>query len=547
MSHPGYRAVLVLGGIRSGKSEYAESLVSTAAEVRYVATAAPAGDDDPEWAARLAAHRERRPAAWQTDEVGAEPGRLAALLAETKPDQTVLVDDLGGWMAALLDRGETGYKAGDKAGDEAGDEVHKVAEAVRDCAGRVVVVSPEVGLSVVPATEAGRAFADALGSANRALAEACDAVVLVVAGQPTWLKRGVPGARMAPVAARPVAAPATIVTATLEADAGELPIGPGQTLPIPDQEASGQAAERVAGLDVRLGALADVVAFAAGAQGTAVPQPFQAVRVLLIQGAHEGGIATGDETEAWTRRFNEVAGGGGPLGLLAGQAGAALQLVDTAAAGFPAAGPVEVGDAVPAAELDTALRYGYRLAESAADSGTDLLVLAAGGPGQETAAVAVISATTGAEAPAMLPPVRVAGGRYDDNAWMVRCATVRDALHRTRGTARQPKELLAALGGADLAIAAGVVLGAAARRTPVLIDGPVAVAAALVARDLAIESRLWLLLADHGGHPAVVSGADVLGVAAVAELKLGLGEGAAALAVLPLIQSALLLSTADSA
>src|SRR5437764_1479912 len=75
MSHPGYRAVLVLGGIRSGKSEYAESLVSTATEVRYVATAAPAGDDDPEWAARLAAHRDRRPAAWQTDEVGAEPGR----------------------------------------------------------------------------------------------------------------------------------------------------------------------------------------------------------------------------------------------------------------------------------------------------------------------------------------------------------------------------------------------------------------------------------------------------------------------------------------
>src|SRR5437879_2878283 len=104
MSHPGYRAVLVLGGIRSGKSGYAESLVSTATEVRYVATAA-AGDDDPEWAARLAAHRERRPATWQTEEVGADPGRLAGLLAETKPDQTVLVDDLGGWMTALLDRG----------------------------------------------------------------------------------------------------------------------------------------------------------------------------------------------------------------------------------------------------------------------------------------------------------------------------------------------------------------------------------------------------------------------------------------------------------
>src|SRR2546430_15681671 len=107
MSHPGNRAVLVLGGIRSGKSEYAESLVSTATEVRYVATAATAAEDDPEWAARLAAHRERRPAAWQTEEVGADPGRLAGLLAEAKPDQTVLVDDLGGGMAAPLDRGGT--------------------------------------------------------------------------------------------------------------------------------------------------------------------------------------------------------------------------------------------------------------------------------------------------------------------------------------------------------------------------------------------------------------------------------------------------------
>src|SRR2546430_17361249 len=100
MSHPGNRAVLVLGGIRSGKSEYAESLVSTAAEVRYVATAAPVAEDDAEWAARLAAHRERRPAAWQTDEVGADPGRLAGLLTETKPAQTVPGDDLRRRMGA---------------------------------------------------------------------------------------------------------------------------------------------------------------------------------------------------------------------------------------------------------------------------------------------------------------------------------------------------------------------------------------------------------------------------------------------------------------
>src|SRR5256885_8740875 len=183
MPHAGFRAALVLGGIRSGKSEYAESLVGPATEVRYVATATSTGDD-PEWAARLAAHRARRPATWLTEETGADPRRLVELLGEAKPDQTVLVDDLGGWITALL-----------AAGGPVQEAVADLVEAVRQTAARLVVVSPEVGLSLVPATELGRAFADAVGSANRALADACDAVVLVVAGQPTWLKRGVTGAR----------------------------------------------------------------------------------------------------------------------------------------------------------------------------------------------------------------------------------------------------------------------------------------------------------------------------------------------------------------
>src|SRR5256885_7920584 len=101
MSFEAHRAVLVLGGIRSGKSEYAESLVKSATEVRYVATSAPVADDA-EWTARLDAHRARRPESWLTEETGAEPERLAELLSDTKPDQTVLVDDLGGWVAALL-------------------------------------------------------------------------------------------------------------------------------------------------------------------------------------------------------------------------------------------------------------------------------------------------------------------------------------------------------------------------------------------------------------------------------------------------------------
>jgi NaMN:DMB phosphoribosyltransferase len=297
-----------------------------------------------------------------------------------------------------------------------------------------------------------------------------------------------------------------------------------------------------------------VVGFVAGTRSTADPQPYRSVRVLLVHGVHEGGLAAGDDPEQWQRRLGLVAEGGGPLGLLAAGVGAAgvtgtagtaqtsLQVADPAVAGLPAAAPIEDGDALDAEGVRAALRYGYRLAGSAVDSGTDLIVLAAGGPGQESAAVAVIAGTTGSEAPALLPRVRRSGGRFDDLAWMTRCAAIRDALHRSKGLTRQPEAILAALGGADLAAAVGVVLGAAARRTPVLVDGPVGIAAGLVARDLSSQSRLWLLLADTGGHPAVRRGAEMLSLTPVAELGVSLGEGAAGLTVLPVIQSALLLA-----
>jgi nicotinate-nucleotide--dimethylbenzimidazole phosphoribosyltransferase len=532
MSYEAHRAVLVLGGIRSGKSEYAEALAGSAAEVRYIATAAPRADPaaDPGWAARIEAHRSRRPESWLTEETGTTPERLAELVADAKPDQTVLVDDLGGWVAA----------------QPSGVDPAPLAAAVRDCAGRVILVSPEVGLSVVPATAAGVAFADALGTVNRALAEVCDLVVLVVAGQPVVLKRAVPGIRVVVPPAVAATSPATVVSpVVVTGDDDAIVIEAGMSLPVPDQQATVTATERLADLDVPgpgLGRLAEVVGFAAGTQGTPDPVPYRAVRVLALHGVRAGGLAEGDDPADWARRFGDVGRGGGPLGLLAGQAGASVQVADLGAAGLPASGPVESTDALDPEAVETALRYGWRLADSATDSGVDLIVLAAGGPGQEAAAVAVIAALTGLEAPALLPRVRQPGGRYDDLAWMTRMGAIRDALHRVVGRTHEPKEALAALGGTDLAVAVGVLLGACARRTPVVIDGPVGVAAGLLARDLATQSRLWLLLADDGGHPAARAGADRLSLTPVADLGVGLGEGTGALTALPLIQSALLLA-----
>jgi nicotinate-nucleotide--dimethylbenzimidazole phosphoribosyltransferase len=138
------------------------------------------------------------------------------------------------------------------------------------------------------------------------------------------------------------------------------------------------------------------------------------------------------------------------------------------------------------------------------------------------------------------------GGRIDDDAWMTRCIVARDALRSLRastGPATDGPKALAALGGPALATATGVLLGASQRRTPVLLDGPVGTAAALVAREYAAQSRLWCLLVDHGNHPTARVAADMLSLEPLVDLRIGLGEGCTALAVLPLIQSALLISS----
>ncbi|MET8549740.1 bifunctional adenosylcobinamide kinase/adenosylcobinamide-phosphate guanylyltransferase [Micromonospora zamorensis] len=574
MSVDGWNTVLVLGGTRSGKSEFAESLVTDAPVVRYVATAPEGDPEDTEWATRLAAHRARRPGSWTTEETTEDPRRLADVLESAEPNETLLVDDLGGWVTVLLDPDH--QPADDVA------TIAELAEALRGCAARVVLVSPEVGLSLVPTTPLGRAFTDALGAANRAVADACDAVALVVAGQPVWLKSAPTTiAPAAPAAAPTVSASVTAPVVASLADAEPTPevqlpdvlthappaapnqepgnpwaaptmalpmvatglvIQPGMELPMPDEYAGPQAVDRLATLDVPgagLGVLDRVVGFAASTQGTSTPRAWSSVRVLLLHGDHAGGGSAGTVAGESARRAAQARAGKGALARLAAESGASLQVVDA-----PASAPMEDQPALSPDQVESALRYGWRLAEQAADAGVQLLVLGACGAGTEAAAAAVLAATAGAEPPAVLGRVITESGEIDDAAWMIRCAAVRDALHRTRRSSRGAKDILAELGGGDVAVATGVLLGATARRVPVLLDGPVGVAAGMVSRDLAGQARHWCLLADHGGHPAVRLAADVLGLTPLLDLRMDLGEGANALVALPLLRSVLALSAA---
>lgn len=170
---------LVLGGIRSGKSQWAEAEISAAADrgtVRYVATGAPAGRDD-EWSRRVDAHRARRPDDWLTVETTDVADAL-----RSAPGVPTLVDDVGGWLTAEMDRHEA-WTGGSVTASAA-----ELVAAVDAFTAPLALVSPEVGLTVVPATAAGRLFADELGTLNQRLAATCERVVLIVAGQPITVK-----------------------------------------------------------------------------------------------------------------------------------------------------------------------------------------------------------------------------------------------------------------------------------------------------------------------------------------------------------------------
>lgn len=171
------RTVLVTGGVRSGKSSHAEQLLTGEQAVTYVAPGpTPDAEQDPDWAARIERHRSRRPAHWAT----VEGFGVADVLGG---DESVIVDCLGTWLSSVIDEAE--------AWDDTSEALHAlvlaelagVVEAARTHRGRLVWVTNEVGMGIVPEHRSGRTFRDLLGTVNQRIAEVCDEVHLVVAGR----------------------------------------------------------------------------------------------------------------------------------------------------------------------------------------------------------------------------------------------------------------------------------------------------------------------------------------------------------------------------
>ena len=165
------RLTLVLGGARSGKSRYAETLV-TALPPPWIYAATGQGLDA-EMAARIEAHRERRGAGWTTIEA---PLDLAAALA-AHGNAPVLVDCLTLWLSNLM-----------MAEAPIEPEIDRLARALAEAAAPVVLVANEVGSGIVPDNALARRFRDQQGGLNQRIAAQADQVVLVVAGLPLYLK-----------------------------------------------------------------------------------------------------------------------------------------------------------------------------------------------------------------------------------------------------------------------------------------------------------------------------------------------------------------------
>jgi adenosylcobinamide kinase / adenosylcobinamide-phosphate guanylyltransferase len=166
---------LVLGGVRCGKSRYAESLAHAQSAAVIVLATATAGDA--EMTRRIEAHRARRPAHWRVVE---EPLALAAALTQAAaPDRFVLIECLTLWISNLLCQDDPARLE---------SEVARLVQAWPKLPGQVVAVSNEVGLGIMPVNDLARRFADVAGALHQALAAHSERVVSVVAGIPVTLK-----------------------------------------------------------------------------------------------------------------------------------------------------------------------------------------------------------------------------------------------------------------------------------------------------------------------------------------------------------------------
>jgi len=263
----------------------------------------------------------------------------------------------------------------------------------------------------------------------------------------------------------------------------------------PDESAAAAAREARPAEALSRGRLDDLAEWLAAVQGSVPARPLERVRMVVV----------GDGTDVAAR------------------------------ARVAAASDVEVRPlAVPDDDAASALRAGIAAVDAEVDSGTELLVVAAADPAADVPASALVGLLTRTDASS----VTRRGATIDDAGWMSRCAMVRDTMRRGRPVVGDRLALLDGVGSPDLAATTGVLLQAAARRTPVVLDGVATAAAALVAQRVAFRAVDWWVASHRSPEPAHALALDRLSLQPLLDLSIRAEDGTGALLAVHVLRAA---------
>jgi len=289
----------------------------------------------------------------------------------------------------------------------------------------------------------------------------------------------------------------------------------------------------------------------AGITGNARPR--LARKAVIVMAADHGVVAEGVSaypSAVTAQMVRNFAAGGAAINVLARQAGARVVVVDAGvSADMPAECPIvhakvargtqnlALGPAMSRDQALAAIGVGLAVVEQQVAQGLDVVCLGEMGIGNTTAASAIVAALTRLR----VADVTGRGTGIDDATWRRKVATIERALRVNRPDPDDALDVLAKVGGLDIAGLVGVVLGAAAQRIPIVVDGFIATAAALVAAELSPAARAYLIAAHRSveqGHRAAL---ERLELEPLLALDLRLGEGSGAALVLPVVDAALAL------
>lgn len=323
----------------------------------------------------------------------------------------------------------------------------------------------------------------------------------------------------------------------------------------PDAPAAAAARERLDALAKPAGALGrleELAIWVAGCQGQCPPRPLDDVRAVVLAGDHgvvNAGVSAFPSAVTVAVTQAMITGGAGMAALCRTQ-GVPLRVLDIAidadVPGVPAdvashkirrsSGSIDVQDALRDVEVDQALRTGAAIFEEERAAGLDLLIVGDLGIGNTTPTTALIASRLG------LPAEQITGrgAGLTDEALAGKAAVIRQALRRVAEIS-DGRRRLAALGSADLAVGAGVLIAAARAGVPVLLDGVISCAEALIAEEIAPGAVAWFTAGHRSAEPAADAALRALGLEPILDLGMRLGEGTGAMTALPVLRTAVTL------